>query len=139
MMRSILALASVLVALPAAAAPAAEKWSATSTTAMSITGDITLSPTQLKAAGKTWPLKVAGDTRTFGTDRGPQRARILEVVKPSNPKLLNGNTLCAAPVRWIVVYQSDAGSTLHLAAFTGSSRPTGEDGPGLCGTFLFSR
>ncbi|MGA1799097.1 hypothetical protein VH567_09985 [Sphingomonas sp. 4RDLI-65] len=128
--------------LPAAASARAgeERWSATSTTAMAITGDITLSPTRLMAAGKVFPLAVVADVTTFGTARGPQAARLLRITKRVNPVLRNGNRLCgAAPVRWIAVYRSDAGKMLNLAAFSGARQPKGESDAGLCGTFLYAR
>ena len=122
------------------AAPKAERWSATSSTAMAITGDITLSPTRLiMARGVTLPLKVDSDTKAFWTSSGNQAARILRVTKPADPKLLHGNTLCGKPVRWTAVYQSNRGKDLNLAAFSSTRRPSGEGDTGLCGTFLYSR
>jgi len=139
MRRTGLIIASLLAACPVLAAPGVERWSATSTTAMAITGDITLSPTRLSAAGKSFPLAIAADDPAFGTTTGPVPARILKVTRPADPVLLRGNRLCGSPVRWIVVYRSDAGRSLNLAAFTGEARPTGESGPSLCGTFLYGR
>jgi hypothetical protein len=124
----------------ATAATGTERWSATSSTAMAITGDISLSPTRLvMAGGRVLSLTVDSDTKRFTTPTGNQAARLLRVTRPANPTLLNGNTLCGAPVRWIAVYRSNHGRDLNLAAFSGAARPTGEAGPGLCGTFLYSR
>lgn len=132
-------LASLGIATAAAAA-GVEHWSATSNTAMAITGDITLSPTRLAMAGKSLPLAVAADVPAFGTSlNGPRPARILKVTRPADPKLLNGNTLCGAPARWIAVYRTDAGKSLNMAVFSSVAQPTGEDDKGLCGTFLYSR
>lgn len=135
--------AAIIVALSAitvSAAPATERWSATSSTAMAITGDISLSPTRLvMAGGKVLPLKVDSNPKRFTTPDGNQAARLLRVTRPANPTLLNGNTLCGTPVRWIAVYRSTTGRDLNLAAFSSTARPTGEVGPGLCGTFLYSR
>ncbi|MBN8809410.1 MAG: hypothetical protein J0I47_14405 [Sphingomonas sp.] len=132
---------AILLLIPAAAFAAAgvERWSATSTTAMAITGDITLSPTRLVANGKVFPLVVAADVTDFASTTGPQAARILRVTKPVNPVLRNGNRLCGSPVRWIAVYRTDRGRNLNLSAFSGVRRPTGETGTGTCGTFLYSR
>lgn len=126
-------------AISSAAAPGVEQWTATSSTAMGITGDISLSPDRLVAAGKVFPLAVAADVRDFGSDRGPQAARILKVTNPMDPVLLNGNRLCGAPVRWIAVYRSDRGKSLNLSVFSGSAQPTGETGSDVCGTFLYTR
>lgn len=132
---------SVLAAASAgsAAAPRVEHWTATSTTAMGITGDISLSPSRLVAAGKVFPLAVSADVKDFGSNNGPQAARILKVTHPMDPVLRNGNRLCGAPVRWIAVYRSDQGKSLNLSVFSGTARPTSETGNGICGTFLYSR
>ena len=138
MVRPIVLAATMLLAGPASAQKGVERWSATSTTAMSITGDIVLSPTRLTAAGRTLPLKVAADVRGFGTDHGPVGARILKVTRPANPVLKNGNRLCTAPVRWVAVWREQTGD-LGMAVFAGTRQPAREDVPGLCGTFLYSR
>jgi hypothetical protein len=133
---------ALVVAIPATgiASPArVEHWSAASSTAMAITGNILLSPTRLLAAGKTLPLAVAADVTDFHTNQGPQSARILKVTRPADPTLLNDNTLCGAPVRWIAVYRSDGGKDLNMSVFKGATRPHGEIGPDVCGTFLYSR
>lgn len=132
-------LSAILLSAPATAALGVERWTATSTTAIGITGDIALSPTRLVAAGKVFRLAVAADVTNFATNEGPQAARILRVIRPINPVLRNGNKLCGAPVRWIAVYRSDHGKSLNMAAFIGGAQPSGETGSDLCGTFLYSR
>ncbi|MFH6782892.1 MULTISPECIES: hypothetical protein [Methylobacterium] len=139
MMRRYLVAASLLAAAPVLAGPGAERWTALSKTAMAITGDISLSPTRLVAAGRIVPLSVAADVPAFATLSGPVPARILKVTPPADPKLLHGNTLCGAPVRWIVAYRKDAGRSLTLAAFSGETLPAGESGSGLCATFSYAR
>lgn len=133
------AVVTALIPAIALAASGVERWTAASTTAIGITGDITLSPTRLTAAGRTFPLAVAADVKDFTSNTGMQAARILRVTHPSDPILKNGNTLCGAPVRWIAVYRSDGGKSLNLSAFTGGRQPTGETGSNLCGTFLYTR
>lgn len=137
---SAILLAALLPATAVSARAGEERWSASSRTAMAITGDIRLSPTRLVVAGKRFPLAVAADVKTFGTTQGPQAARILRVTTQANPTLLNGNRLCgSSPVRWIAVYRSDRGTMLNLAAFSGVRQPKGEQQAGLCGTFLYAR
>ncbi|WP_375248687.1 hypothetical protein [Sphingomonas sp.] len=134
-----IALFGGMAAASVAAAPHTEHWIATSRTAIAITGDIDLSPTRLSAAGKQLPLAIAADLPAFGGLFGPVAARVLRVTRPSDPLLRNRNRLCGKPVRWIVVYRSDAGASLNLAAYAGSAMPVREDDNGLCGTFLYSR
>ena len=117
-----------------------ERWIAQSTTATAITGDILLSPTRLRMAGVNVPLRVAADNPHFGSHRGPVAARILAVTKPSNPRLLNGNTFgCGKPVRWIAVYQFDSGKQLGMVVFDERTLPTAEGGPGFCGSYFYVR
>jgi hypothetical protein len=137
-----LAFAAVLfiaVTCHAVAAPATERWTATSRTATAITGDIDLSPTKLVAAGKTFPLTVAADVAAFGTSAGPKSARIMRVTREVNPVLLRGNTLCSPAARWIALYRSDAGKGLTLAVFSSQTQPQGESDAGLCATYYYTR
>jgi hypothetical protein len=81
-----------------------EEWGALSTTAIAITGDIVLSPTRMRTAGAIFPLKLAADLSRFRTSAGVVGARVLQITRPMNPVLLNGNTLCGRkPPRWIAV------------------------------------
>lgn len=79
------ALGAMLAVAPEAAQAAGVRWRATSTTAISITGNIV----------------VKGDRVTFGNgasiaiaDVAPDRPGVAAVSPPANPKLLRGNTLC---------------------------------------------
>lgn len=123
----------------AVAAPATEHWTATSKTATAITGDIDLSPTKLAAAGKTFPLAVAADVAAFGASSGPKPARIMRVTREVNPVLLHGNTLCSPAARWITLYRGDADKELTLAVFHSQTQPQGEDDPGFCATYFYTR
>jgi hypothetical protein len=123
-----------------------ERWQAFSKTAMSITGDILLSPRRLHAAGYDFPLKVAADLPTFDGEHGPVAARILKVTKRMNPKLLNGTRLgCRRPIQWIAVwrfreryFQPSRGKMLEMAVFEGPKMPSSVDEETLCGTFLYA-
>ena len=140
-MRTIIAATALatLLSVPALAEPGAEHWIAVSNTAMGITGDIVLSPKRLTMAGKTLPLQVAADVPDFGTDDGTVAARILRVTEPSDPVLLHGNRLCRA--QWIVVWHEHKfGQTnLEMDVFSSDARPSGENSPGLCGTYMYSK
>jgi hypothetical protein len=137
---ALLAIVAALAIPPALADAKArvEHWAAMSTTAMSITGDIDLSPTMLRAAHVTYPLRVAADVPAFKADTGTFPARILAVTKPIKANLRHGNRFCEPSPRWIVVYHPDPG-TLGMAVFSGSTKPTDIDSPGLCGTYSYSR
>ena len=115
-----------------------EHWTAMSTTAMSITGDIDLSPTLLRAGHVTYPLRVTADVPGFRADVGTFPARILEVTRPIKATLRNGNSFCDPSPRWLVVYRTDP-KTLGMAVFAGPARPASIDSPGLCGTFNYTK
>ena len=135
--------AAALTLLPqgqAQAKPGQERWIAYSKTAMSITGDILLSPTRLSMAGIELPLKVAADLARFGGDNGPVAARVLKVTRPADPKLLNGNRLgCGGPIRWIVVWRFDGGKQLAMDTFTGVAMPKSVNDTGFCGSYFYAR
>ena len=122
----------------ASAKPGEERWTATSTAAYSITGDIVLSPTRLRTEAADFPLKVVADIPHFGGQFGPVSSRILAVTKPRNPTLLNGNTLCRRPVRWFVVSHTKGGQ-LELDIFESRPMPKSVHSAGACGVFFYSR
>jgi hypothetical protein len=85
-----------------------------------------------------FPLKVVADAPYFGGEFGPVSARILSVVIPKNPVLLNGNRLCRKPVRWFVVSHTKKGQ-LELDVFESKRMPTSVKSSGACGAFFYSR
>jgi hypothetical protein len=120
-----------------------ERWIACSRTAMAITGDISLSPTQLRAAGVVFPLKIVADLPDFETDLDSRvPARVLAVARRMDPKLRNGNTLGCSPsqpIRWIVVWQYDHGKALAMDTFAGSRMPKSVKDASFCGSYFYFR
>ena len=120
-----------------------ERWIAYSKTAMAITGDITLSPSRLRASGVDFPVRVAADLADFGSDFDrPVPARVLEVTRRMDPKLRNGNTLgCGRgqPIRWIVVWQYQHGKSLGMDTFAGVRMPKSVKDAGFCGSYFYFR
>ena len=136
------ALIALCCAQATQSAPAAEpavRWSPSSTTAVSITGPITLAPTSLTAYGATFPLRLAARVAAFRSDDGPRPAQIFAVTRPTNPALLNGNRLCGPdPATWLVAV-ARAPDQLELIAATGSAPPKREESPDVCGIFYYDR
>jgi hypothetical protein len=118
-----------------------ERWIAADDATIAITGDILLSPSRLVIAGKSLPLKVAADIREFRNRDGESvSARVLQVTKPSYPKLLHGNWFCgidnnSPPIRWIAVWHDDRG--LVMDVFPSKNLPT--DSSNGCGDFHYER
>jgi hypothetical protein len=132
---ALLATLALALATPAAASP---PWRPTSTTAVSITGKVTLSPEHLIAAGADFPLRLVGASPTLPYSHA-RPAMVFAVTRAMNPILLNGNRMCGptAPA-WIVAVPIDPNG-LEIAVFAGPRTPTGPDSPGLCATFFYNR
>ncbi|WP_431269459.1 hypothetical protein [Dankookia sp. P2] len=127
-------------------APEPEVWEPMSTTAMAITGRITLAPDRITFANRaSLALEPAGEVAGFLAEGQRVTATLYRVTEPGNPVLLRGGRLCAngRPIRAIAVWQpppignTAPGQGRSLAAFTGTAPPTGAEDPGSCGTFQY--
>jgi hypothetical protein len=135
MRASLLALAGFLAISPAAADPAT--WIAVSNTAMAITGDIVLDDYGIRFANGTnlelepFDTEVVANWTGFS---GPTPGNIYEVHSPSDPKLLNGNTLCGEKVTYIVTTLSHDGE-LTLNIYSSKQPPKSMDG--VCASYSY--
>lgn len=127
--------AALLVGLTAGPTRPAH-WSALSTTASGITGDIILAPGRAVLGRKVFRLVAPVTINDFRADNGLRKAEVFAVKPAINPVLRNQNRLCTAPVRWIATWpESDGG--LGMSAFSGAKTPTGVDAADACGTFYY--
>lgn len=141
--RPIVAAGVALVAFGAVAQPANldldGAWQAYSKTAMSITGDVTVTDRAVEFTdGVTLPWVFVGtDTGDWDLTRQSLEGAIYKLTPPSDPTLRNGNTLCGSAVSFIVL-ANDKPDTLVMAVFTSISapKPTSDD---LCATYYFTR
>lgn len=127
-----------------AADSAGTKWTAISTTAMGITGDIVLAEDRITFAN--------GESLTIAPVNDAP-AGIFRVDPPQNPVLLQGNTLCGeGPARFIVTAREEAASgldaspILYLKVFSGENAPPAStllgmasDAPDLCAILNYER
>jgi hypothetical protein len=139
-----LALAVFLLAAaaPSLAAPSIGPqptcWSATSNTAMSITGDICLSASKITFGnGAALSLTRVASSPAFKTeDMGSPPAEIFKVDKPATLTLLHTNTFEAS---WIVVFPSPAvpgGSQgIGMETFDGDKMPV--DDSSMTGSYFY--
>lgn len=138
-MRLYLAAAIILTATHAHA----ERWSATSTTAMAITGNVTLDKDKIAfAGGKFLPIE---RTSNVSLDDGMGHrvpASFYRVTTPGDPVLVQGNRLCdGKPVTYIAVWHvkpiipTDAEGRA-FAAYSGPNEPQ-PSVKGSCGTFFY--
>jgi hypothetical protein len=140
-------LAATLLAKPALARGWSEHWSATSNTATSITGDVTLRSNAIVFAdGKSLPFKKLENV-SFTDDLGKTvPATIYQITKPADPVLLRGNRICgggatAIPVTYIAIWHTQPimpgeGVGREFAAYS-SPTPPGPSTNGACGTYLY--
>ena len=135
-----IALSAIVAGTPVKTEPQG-RWVATSTASMAITGNI----------------EVSGDTLTFGNDEklaltkvaersghwtpvgGNLPGTIYKLSPPSDPLLLNGNTLCGMkePVTYVVLSEPYKGG-LALSVFTGRDVPQGF-GDNNCAAYFYER
>lgn len=127
------------------AAEGAEKWAATSTTAMSITGNVTFTPAKIQFQnGQSLALTAAGRVSDFTAEGEKVAATVYRVTNPADPVLKNGNHLCGStghsqPVTFIVTWNPEAfpgdKPPRSMAAFSGKDAPRSDEG--TCGIYNY--
>jgi hypothetical protein len=123
----------VVAVSPALAIDAAGTWTAVSNTAMSITGDITVSGSAIKFQ----------NGASIGLKPVPGTPRLFAIAPAANPELLNGNHLCSPTEGPNYVALAQLGTTLTLLAFDGPDKPTLKENPleqdDVCALFTYAR
>jgi hypothetical protein len=125
-------------------------WPAASSTANSITGDISISDAKLTLNFTTYPMVQARDltppevSAVFDADISAGRTGVLyRVTVPASIRLLHHNTLCGTEdTQWMATYVS--GRNLLVAFFSGVDPPVFtfdaiSHSTDLCGTFTYAR
>ncbi len=109
------------------------RWTATSTTAIAVTGDIELSGDS---------IIFANGARLHLAAVGLDRPLVFAVSPPTNPTLPNGGKLCGKGPPTFVVLARD-GDQLYVKIFDGPQIPLGHADPapepGTCATYNFER
>jgi hypothetical protein len=128
----------LLAATTAQAEPAT--WLAMSKTAMSITGDIVLDDYRLSFAnGKSLDLEPYEMAREgdWSASGDVISGDVFKIEPPANLKLLHGNSFCAAPATYVVLW-TPGESELTLNIYSGDAAPTGtRDVDALCATYSY--
>jgi hypothetical protein len=130
-----------------------QAWMATSTTAMSITGDIVLRPHKITMVGKSFRISLVREisgrrlrdiAKIVDSPRLPSSARLYRTVISRRSRLVNGNTICGPDedAKWMLT--ATHGDDLSLAFFSGEAEPNldyraVEVGHYLCATFGYQR
>jgi hypothetical protein len=142
--------ASLLICTLTAAAQDKGYWRATSNTARSITGDLTLADEKISINFAVFPmvknrnLEKAEIAALFDADsNAPGDGALYHLNIPATKKFLNKNTLCGAEdAQWMVTYVS--GKSMRLALFSGQKVPVFtfdaiSNSTDICGTFAYAR
>lgn len=143
-------LGSLLSCCLMAAAQEKGYWRAASSTAQSITGDVTLSADKIAITFSSFPiaqiraLEPGELTAVFEAESGAGGSgNLYRLSIPATKVFQHKNTLCGSEqTQWMATYVS--GRELHLAFFSGTKMPVlTPDGiansTDLCGTFLYGR
>ena len=125
-------------------------WRAASTTAESITGDISISENRLTINFSRFPmaqirrLTPAETSAAFDVDiHTGARGTLYRLYVPAEKHFLRHNTLCGTEdTRWMAIYAS--GNSLEVAFFSGEKPPVFTmdalaNSMELCGTFAYAR
>jgi hypothetical protein len=125
-------------------------WRAASTTAVSITGDITISDAKVTINFASFPLaqirklEAAEVSAVFDADvNAGGSGNLYRLNIAGSRKFLRHNTLCGTEdVEWMVTYVLN--KDLRVAFFSGSSEPVLQfdslrNSTSLCGTFSYAR
>ena len=131
-------------------APAQERgyWNAASSTAKSITGDLSFTPDKVTINFTSFTLAQIralkpDEQQALFPDVGVGVGNLYRVQIPSDKKFLRKNTLCGSDeTDWIVTWVS--GKTMQVAMFSGGAIPTLTpdalaSNQRLCGTYTYSR
>ena len=116
---------------------------ASSTTAQSITGNITIDDNIIKMARAFFKVKNLGLTNQYPTFLGTDvTATIYKVINPKNPSMLNGNKICIKNIRWYVIYEHNNKSqspntATCLSAFQSKEKPLSDNQSGFCAGFCY--
>jgi hypothetical protein len=143
-------LGSVLVCCMTAGAQEKGNWRAASSTARSITGDVTLSDEKILINFSVFPIarirSLGRDEMGAAFDADSNVAGIGSLYRlsvPASKRFLHKNTLCGSDdTQWMATYVSDR--SLQLAFFSGSKPPALTmdaitNSTNLCGIFSYGR
>src|SRR6185503_16361179 len=106
-----------------------QHWVAYSTTAMSITGDVTFQPTQMTFTG--------GKSVALSYVKKMGQYSLYRVSGKSNLHLLRGNTICGATLPGYVAV-SRTGADVAVSFFSAGIPPTNINASSLCSTYRYT-
>lgn len=118
-----------------------QSWQAYSSISMAITGNITTTPTEIIFGnGARLPVRVVADNvpGAWGFGGEVSSAAILQVTPPTNPRLLEGNTLCGMQTTYIALAVDSRGG-MTMTVFAGPSVPQSSQSNDVCAMYDYGR
>jgi hypothetical protein len=137
----------VLFSWAAGASYAAEpvRWVATSTTAISVTGDTRFTPVRLSFSGGrqlsiAFLKNVSGRVSFVGDSHAKDHATLYRVVSPADVLLKNHNPLCGQKPTYVSVMmvRETSGGVAYLTVYSGAAEPTGAASDNICAGYTYS-
>lgn len=141
---------AVVAFLMAMSMPAQERgyWSAASSAAKSITGDLSFAPDKLTINFSTFTLAQIRELNpneklALFPDAGDGAGNLYRVQIPGDKRFVHKNTLCGGDeTDWVVTWM--AAKELHVAMFSGPAIPSLTpdalaNSQRLCGTYMYTR
>ena len=134
------------VAIASAGTSSTEHWTASSTTAMSITGNVIFTPSHMTFSnGKFIVIRYLGARpigSPYGTGPARQLVQLYRIASQAPLRLLRGNALCAKPATFLTFFHSPDAAiptmTLVVAGFyTGTQPPLRGNAATLCAAFTY--
>ena len=125
--------------------PAPQIWSATSTTAISVTGDLAFTPKSIAfASSKTLAIRylndVSGHVSFVGDAEGTTRAELYRVTSLADPVLRSGNRFCGQRPTFVSLIRarSATGTDVFLTVYSGSAEPSGKPSDHVCAGYTYT-
>jgi len=128
---------------PYAAEPV--RWVATSTTALSVTGDTRFTPSTLSFSGGrqlsiAFLKNVSGRVSFVGDSHAKDHATLYRVLSPTDVLLRNHNALCGQKPTYVSVMmvREPSGGMAYLTVYGGKAEPTGAASDKICAGYAYS-
>jgi hypothetical protein len=134
-------IASLVLAAMMAGGPSAgpQHWQALSTTAMAVTGDVTMTPARMSFSdGKYLNVAYAGSGRD-----GKKTVWFYRITTVHQPILIRGNTICQTTPSYVAVeYVHDntvtpTGVTIYVSFYNSKKRPVSLNTDGFCSSYTY--
>ncbi len=140
---ALLLLSSFAPGASSAAQP--ERWVATSTTAIAITGDVRYSPTTLSFSGGrqlsiAYLKDVSGRVSFVGDSHAKDYAKLYRVVSPADVLLKRNSPFCGQKPTFVsvMVVRESSGGVAYLTVYFGAAAPTGASTDKICSGYTYS-